>query len=145
MLLLLLHLLLLLLWLHLMLWLLVHLLLSCLRLDHGLRTHHLHEGILVVGHDTIGKLRLLLSHEGLQLLLVEANRQAELRHHGIPLLHLRLGAGWRLGLWLLLLWHLYSLLHLILLAEHVELLGCEVVKVEERTIVRLVEARHDCG
>lgn len=136
----LLHLLLRLLLLHLVLRLLLQLLLLRLRLNHGLRTHHLHERILVVGHHAVGELRLLLRHESLELLLVEARRQTELRHHWVPLLHLRLGTGWGLRLRLLLLWHLYGLLHLILLSKHVELLRCEVVEVEERTVVRLIKA-----
>lgn len=84
--------------LHLGVLLRLHLLLGCLRLNHGLWTHHLHERILIVGHDAVGKLGLLLGHQGLKLLLVEAGRQAELRHHGVALLHLRLGlcARWRL-------------------------------------------------
>ncbi len=48
-----------------LLLLLLHLLLRRLRLKHGLRAHHLHERVLVVGHHAVGKLRLLLSHEGL--------------------------------------------------------------------------------
>ncbi len=124
----------------------MHLLLLSLLLDHRLRTHHLHERVLVIGHEAVGKLGLLLSHERLELLLVEAGGQTELGHHGVVLLHLlRLRPGWRLWLWLLVLRHLYGLLHLILLAQHVELLWSEVVEVEERIVVRLVEARHGGG
>lgn len=108
--------------LHLRLLLLLHLLLLLLRrLSHGLGSHHLHERILVVGHHAIGELRLLLCHESLELLLVEASGQTELWHHGVALLHLLLGVGWRLlllwwGLLLLLLRDLDGLLHLTLLA-----------------------------
>lgn len=100
--------------------LLLELLLRHLRLNHLLRTHHLYERILIVGHHAIGELRLLLGHERLELLLVQAGRQAELGDHGIALLHLMLRAGWWLWLrWLLLLlllllWHLCGLLHLVL-------------------------------
>lgn len=142
-----LHLEVLLLLLHLRLWLLrLHLLLRRLMLNHGLRAHHLHERILVVGHHAVSKLGLLLSHESLKLLLVESSGQTELRHHGVTLLHLGLLPRWRLGLRLrlLLLWHLHGLLHLTLLPEHIELLWSEVVKIEEGAIVRLVEARHGC-
>ncbi len=74
---------------------------------------------------------MLLSHKCLKLLLVEAGRQAELRHHGISLLlHLRLSARWRLWLRLLLLRHLDSLLHLVLLTQHVELLWVRLLKLK---------------
>jgi len=123
----------------------LRLLLWQLRLSHGLWTHHLQKRILIVNHHAIGELGLLLCHERLKLLLVETSGQAELRHHRVPLLHLRLRTGWGLRLWLLLLRHLGSLLHLTLLAKHVELLWCEIVEVEERIVVRLIEARHDCS
>ncbi len=66
----------------------------------------------------------------------------------LHLLLLLLDVGQRLRLlwlWLLLLWHLHGLLHLTLLAQHVELLWGEVVEIEEGTICATGRSRHGCN